>query len=349
VLNTAVNSKIKEPKYLLRALAWTHTDQKITYDKLLKFYLDEYLLHNDPKLFSESLLESADELVLYSKLNHSTHTDLLELQEMHIPQYLGSVQHYPLLLAGSKISDSETFSHFLHQVSMRTLFYILSQQRPPEFESIVPRWANRIRHAGVSVSINDLDAIYKEFRPSDELIQQLQNNIINWKISNSLDKKRIRASLAFLSWYLDKQINGVYTKTIEEYTRTRKKRGEKSGWDLDHVFPRSQSQDLKNPNLVDSIGNLVLLSPSDNKSQQDQLPNEKKANYHGSKLLLSQSLVFGSSIQLASTEQKALEKLLKKFEIKELWNIESWSDESINKRTDAYKTILLKLLTLELY
>ena len=89
-----------------------------------------------------------------------------------------------------------------------------------------------------------------------------------------------------------------------------------------------------------------MLSPPDNRAQKDAPPNTKKANYHGSHLLLTKSLVLGN-IDLSQSDKKAIDKIESKFGVKSEWNIENWNVDSITARHAYYKKILKDLLTLK--
>jgi uncharacterized protein with ParB-like and HNH nuclease domain len=346
--------RLAEVQYLLRAFAWTLEPRKTSYDQLFDFYAgntNSYLDSNSPLKFSEELMYLAEDLINYSNGKHKKH-ECDQLGELQFPQFLGSVQHFPVLLAARNIKNLESFKHLVHQVSMRTSFYVLAQERPPVFESMIPIWSNKIREAGESLTVEDLNAIYNDERikPDDNLIAQLDKNIDDWDIENAVHKKKIRAALGYLCLYFNLTWDSKPSEWgASEYFRTRRKKGEKKGWDIDHIYPTNliESNSKEEKKLNNSLGNLVLLSPSDNRSQKDAPPIAKKANYHGSHLLLTKSLVLGN-LELSHSDQKAIDKIESKFGVKSDWNIENWNVDSITARHAYYKKILKDLLTLKI-
>jgi hypothetical protein len=127
----------------------------------------------------------------------------------------------------------------------------------------------------------------------------------------------------------------------QEYFRTRKRKGEKTGWDIDHVLPRNKAGSSES---VHRIGNLVLLYPQDNRGLQDKMPNEKKTTYLQHKIYLTKTV---SGIDgLDEGDQKRISKLLKEAGIKELsWDIKDWNDECIQARGQFYFELLKHDLT----
>jgi hypothetical protein len=126
-----------------------------------------------------------------------------------------------------------------------------------------------------------------------------------------------------------------------EYFKTRKKKGEKFGWDIDHVLPKSKGT---NSEFVNGIGNLVLLFPQDNRGLQDKMPNEKRKTYSQHPIYLTKTI---SGIDgLDDGDQKKINKLIKEAGIKELdWDIQDWSDEGISNRAKFYFELLKHDLT----
>ena len=348
-LLSSKSPRLSEAQYLLRSFAWTIKPKKTSYDQLLEFFVtgkDAYLNGHSPKEFSEELMYLAEDLVNFARLEHREHTTSKQLNELYIPQYLGSVQHFPVLLAGRKIKSLNAFSHLIHQVSMRTALYVFAQERPPIFESMIPVWANKIREAGDEITVEQLNEIYNnpenKIIPNPDLVAQLEKNIDDWNIENSVHKKKIRAALAFLSWYFDQYSDQL---NISEYFRTRKKKGEKKGWDIDHILAINNDQAKIDQGLLHSFGNLVLLSPGDNRAQRDADIIIKKPNYAHSRLLLTQSLVFGD-VTISQSDQKNIDKIMSQFDLKPEWNLDKWDQESIKARHLFYKKILIDLLTM---
>lgn len=342
-LRKNASSKLQDPKYLLRAHAWTLWPTKTTYDELADKYVKIYFQKdkNDPSKFSDDLKTYAETLGDYSLLKHVKHGNLPELMTS---KFLGSVQHYPVLLAGSAISSKETFLHLYRQVSARTALYVLSQERPPNFESIIPEWANKVREAGESASIADLDSIFvgKPFFPED-MVEQMRRNIANWRYGNSADRKKIRASISYMSWAMDSLIERHFE--ITEYFETRKPKGKVFGWDIDHVEPTASKTNTLSAELKDSIGNLVLLSPKDNRAAKNVDAFEKSPYYINSLLYLTKMM---ANEPITPKVDKVISGILEKLDVKPEWKLDNWNDDCVISRSAFYTEFLTQLVTLKI-
>jgi len=337
------SAKLQDPKYLLRAHAWTLWPTKTTYDELADKYVKIYFQKdkNDAAKFSDDLKKYADTLGDYSQLKHSKYGNLPELMPS---KFLGSVQHYPVLLAGASISSKESFLHLYRQVSARTALYVLSQERPPSFESIIPEWANNVREAGVDVSIQELDTIFKG-KPSfpDEMVDQMRRNIANWRYGNSADRKKIRTAISYMSWAMDSLIDRHFEVT--EYFETRKPKGKAFGWDIDHVEPTASKTNTLSPEFKDSIGNLVLLSPKDNRAAKNADAFEKTPYYVNSLLYMTKMMV---NEPITPKVDKVLVGLLEKLGVTPEWKLDNWDDDCVASRASFYTEFLTQLVTLKI-
>jgi hypothetical protein len=334
------STKLQDPKYLLRAHAWTIWKSKVTYDDLADKYVKEYFKSNDPAIFSERLKDYAEALAGFAELKHQVHGALPELMPA---KFLGSVQHYPVLLAGNDIKKSEAFLHLYRQVSARTALYVFSQERPPKFESIIPNWANAIREAGSDVTVTELNKIFKECAPfPDEMIAQMRINIATWSYGNGSDKKKIRAAISFMSYALDSMLERKFNVT--EYFETKKPR-KKPGWDLDHIEPSAAKTNSLTPDLKNSIGNLVLLSPPDNRAAKNTDAFDKLGYYDNSVLYLTKTV---TDTKITPKADKVISELLSSLGVERNWSLENWNDESVLSRVNFYTEFLTALITLEL-
>ena len=339
-LNGSGITRLHDPKYLLRALSWTMSGgKKITYEGLAKFWSD-YMNESKvkPTDFALDFENDAIYLANYSDLKHDLHG---KFEELYLAKHLKSVQHYPLLLAIRKFSDPKVFKRVVKQIHNRTAFYVLAQERTQEFEKIIPKWASELNKLGPNATIDKVDAIYmKEALLKDSDFDKLQTEMLGWDYEIASDRVKIRSVLSHLSWYVDTKLDKPNGET-QEYFRTRKRKGEKTGWDIDHVLPRSKAGSSES---VHRIGNLVLLYPQDNRGLQDKMPNEKKTTYLQHKIYLTKTV---SGIDgLDEGDQKRISKLLKEAGIKELsWDIKDWNDECIQARGQFYFELLKHDLT----
>jgi hypothetical protein len=241
------------------------------------------------------------------------------------------------------IDSKESFLHLYRQVSARTALYVFSQERPPNFESIIPSWANKIREAGKDVSVKDLDDIFSaEADFSEEMIAQMRTNIANWRYGVGSDKKKIRAAISYMSWALDSMNERHFEVT--EYFETRKPKNSKYGWDIDHVEPTASKTNTLSPELKDSIGNLVLLSPKDNRAAKNADAFDKSDYYTNSLLYLTKTM---PNKTITTGVDKIIHEVYKKLKVQPEWNLENWTDECVDSRKNFYTEFLTQLVTMK--
>jgi len=322
--------RLQDPKYLLRALAATKKGIKITYDDLVPFWNGQFDHKDsplDPEIFSKDLAGSADFL---AKLADNSSQQHGAIPQIFLSAELGSVQHYPVLLAGSNIKNKDVFTRLADQVNTRTMFYVLGKERTASFESLVPAWAHAVSELGSDATIQDLNAVFQEHAmPPNDLYENLEAQFRKWDYRNASDRKKIRAVLAYLSGHLDHAC-GKELK-IQDAMRTRRLRGQKFGWDLDHVLP----QDLEKEMPFQSIGNLVLLTPDDNREASNKTPDKKDIWYNQCHLVLTKSL--SDLSRLTPAHRAKLEELFKELHIDQSkLSLETWGKDSISERTSFY-------------
>ena len=127
------------------------------------------------------------------------------------------------------------------------------------------------------------------------------------------------------------------------------------GWHLDHVFPNSESRRVDFPmtevpnqatkeQVINSLGNLILLAPRENMSQQDALPNDgvKLKNLRGSLVYLNPILTDQSGWgENSDLRPKIREGLLKVQAGDALLNT-TWGPESIAHRQRTYYELFVE-------
>ena len=354
--------RMREPKFLLRGLALADQDiqehavidggepdtkysaPKITYEKLTTYWGDKLDPKNrdipsdkkiTPFAFSDDLVKASQWLHAFS--NEST-IDQKPLDELYFARYLNSVQHYPMLLAGRTIKDLNVLMHLTKQVHIRTAFYLLSEERTQDFESLVPIWTALIAKAGPKASVSDLDDIFSKYvQVSEESINALIEQMRNWSYATS-DKKKIRAVLSQLTRLVDIAGGKEDKGSPISYFSTRKDDNDES-WDIDHIRPKKSAP--RDPE-THRIGNLVLLKAKHNSLKKAVDPIEKSDVYKGSHLLLTQNLV---KITINS-ERNKVDTYLNEIGISNTnWNLTNWDAKSMKLREDMYCSLLRNHLT----
>jgi hypothetical protein len=348
--------RMREPKYLLRALALAdqgiqeHASSdpgepdtkfsapKITYEKLTNYWGDKLdPKDTDGKGKGIDPFKFADDLVTASQWLHALSVEstikMKKLDELYFSRYLNSVQHYPMLLAGRHIADTAVLTHLVRQVHNRTAFYLLSEERTQDFESLVPTWTALISKLDAKATKEQLDEIYNEYvKVSESAIDALIEQVRNWSYATS-ERKKIRAVLSQLTRLVD-IAGGKEDKDSPEAYFSTKKDENKESWDIDHILPKKAAP--KDP-LIHSIGNLVLLKAHHNSLKKAASPIEKSDVYKGSHLLLTQSLVKVT----VHNERERVEKLFKQVGISSQdWTLSKWNENSMKARENLYCALL---------
>lgn len=354
--------RMREPKFLLRAMALSdqalrdhmseeeeqpdtkYTAPKITYEKLTTYWGERL----DPKTSHSHAVKKispfhfADDLVSASQwlqaLSQEQSIKKKSLNELYFSRYLNSVQHYPMLLAGRVFEDFEVLAHLTRQVHNRTSFYLLSEERTQDFESLVPTWTGLIAKLGSKATKAQLDEIYeKNVKVSSEAIDALIEQMRNWSYKSS-DKKKIRAVLSQLTRIVDIAGGKEDKESPISYFSTKKDENKES-WDIEHVQP---SKGASKDSEVHKIGNLVLLKADHNSLKRAESPTKKADVYRGSHLLLTQSLV-GITIE---KENKKVEDFFKLSGFTGAgWDVPTWNSNSMKSREDLYAALLKYHLT----
>lgn len=329
-------SRLQDPKYLIRAMAQMHHGAHLSYDDLVSHwegvFADEEMKVS-PMDFAKELSSSAEQLLGYVKREHPVYG---ALPEIYLSGELGSVQHYAVLLAGSRISDKKAFLHLLRQVNARTLLYMFSKERTQAFDLMIPNWAHGVFKLGANASIEGLNKVYKDHAlPDPERFELLSVNMMKWRYTNAGDRKKIRAVLALLSAHF----NGLCEKHIkvEDAMRTRRTK-EGQPWEIEHVMPQS----INKTDEFQQIGNLVLLAPVDNRDASNSSPKDKKLHYNQSDLVLTKTL---SELALSNSAESAYSKLVRELDFsRPAWNLDNWTIDSVRARGEFYFKYLKYIL-----
>lgn len=334
-LNDCNVVRLKDPKFLLRALAWGDSGgQKVTYDQLTKHWSDKLKSGAQNAIdLAFDLGVNATHLKNFSdNVKHDKHGDLSGL---YFTYNLNSVQQYPLLLAARNIEDKKVFLRAIKQIANRTAFYTLSGERTQVFESLVPRWAQAITTMGSAATIAKLDSLNAEHAAiTEDGFERMRLTLGELNYQVATDRAKIRAVLAHLSWLLDQQVKqGSYS--VKDYYGAKSKKG-KPGWDIDHVAPSSvKIKDAK----MHGLGNLVLLHPSDNRSAGDASPMSKNLHFQQSNLYLTKSVTAMDT--LIEKDRKRVLDLFKEAGVSKTdWDLKTWGKDDISHRFDLYFALL---------
>jgi uncharacterized protein with ParB-like and HNH nuclease domain len=358
-LGTSSLTRLRDPINLLRGLALvkqgnesTYVDQplsngqKITYNELTNFWGSRLNPNNvgnkrfkviKSSEFVDELLSASDYLADFSREKHPKYKSL-KLKELYLTRNLKIVQHYPVLMAGMHFQE-DVFYLLSRQVAARTNFYYLSGERTQEFETLIPEWVFEVSKLDKDASLKDLRDIYKKYEINSQSFSNFWSEFQNWSYKDSKQKKKIRSVLSELSRKVDAVCNKEDRKSPLSYFEVWRK-GSKYGWDIDHIGGgRSEPKESINQ----SIGNLVLLHPTDNRSRGKAKVSSKRANYDQSTLYLTKPLAGIKS----NPDKKRIEGYFTSLKIDFNFDLDAWDETQIKKRTDFYFQILKDHLTVK--
>jgi uncharacterized protein with ParB-like and HNH nuclease domain len=349
-------TRMQEPKYLLRAMAGQESGKKYGYDELVTYWkdrLDRDVIFPDPldpqnkekrltlaKIdaipFSESLVAKSKILSQFAQNKSMTGEPL---DAIFPAAEMGSVQHFPVLLAGAHLSGKGVFAHLAEQVNARTMLYILGKERNQIFEAMIPAWTYSVASLPADATCADVNKVFKAHaEPGDELWASLAEQVASWRYTNASDRKKIRAVLAYLSVHLDSALGKIVK--FEATMQTRKPKGVKHGWDIEHVMP----QKLNKTDVFQQIGNLVLLHPNDNRAASDNHPREKENYYNQCELALTKSISELSN--LTEGTKKKVESLYDELAIQlDGLALSDWDASAVAERTKFYSKYFKQALS----
>jgi hypothetical protein len=335
-------SRLQDPRYLLRSISHLMYGAHESYDDLDQFWLKKFEENKvdkasgiSPIEFSKLLPKYAQMLQQFVNRSHPSHGSI---SEIFLLGEMGSIQHYSVLLAGADIESKDSFHFLARQVNLRTLLYILGRGRTQEFDLMIPKWAHAVYKLGPKATKSQLTQVYKDFAtPKEEDFQKLSSEMDKWDYLVSSELKRIRAVLAFLSSELNSLCN-IPIK-FEDTMRTRKIKGEAHAWEVEHIQPKSIPNNLP----VNSIGNLVLLAPPDNRDLSNKEPSVKVKHYEKCSLQIT-SLVSGQENYNKIFDGK-IAKLLQSLEVNpKSWDLSEWNEQAIDARKGFYFKYLSQLI-----
>ena len=350
-LGESTLTRLKDPIFLLRALAVIRqgeestkvqdplkSGKKITYNDLTDFW--SIRLDPDKKSTKfesissaelvKQLLDGSKWLSLLSK-EKSPKTSGVDLNDLYFSRYLKIVQHYPVLIAGKHLNE-DVYSLLVRQVHARTAFYFLSGERTQEFENVVPEWAFEVAALDKDANRSALKKIYHNYEISEKGFEELFRAMSTWSYRDATEKRKIRAVLAQISKVVDTACGKELRNSPEAYFEVARRKS-KHGWDIDHIEPRAG--DPKD-SIFQTIGNLVLLEPPDNRSKGKIKPSGKAKNYSNSALYLTKTLV---GVE-ASPYKKRIENYLLKLSLAQDFDLANWNEKQISRRTKFYFEIL---------
>lgn len=283
--------------FLLRAELISRTGHKIPSDGLLKEW-EGYLIGTStspaiqsPHQFIKDLPEFAR---VYANLTQQKRPDGQSFRVGAGLKFFNSVQHIPVLLGGRKL---ENFDALIRIVEDRVLLSLFSKEGPQNFEKIIPEWAKSVRKLSVENPLADSGAIAAASEIAFDGVSELWKSYeLRFEALQYRDSKKVRFALARVLQLLEQECGG------DEISYTDFLVGGKKKHQIDHIEPRSSARAesfIKDDvNLIESIGNLVLIRGDYNASMRDKDPSEKIPYYSQTNQVVTQILCPQESLSI---------------------------------------------------
>lgn len=358
--NTLHNARLKRLKsmeFLLKALVGIRTGKSISTSKIYETWSELLRTADEVKGFAERLPQSA---IFVDRIGKGLLPQTGSVTDLGDGIHrFKSIQQIEVLLAGSHLSKL-SYELLLQTVEDRTMLSMFADEPPQAFERIIHPWAKKVSELDSNASKAEIilatTCTFEEYdfeRLCKNGFDGLQR--LNYLVKSHRDKIRYALARANRVFQVECKMNVSMTSLMQ--TKDRKNRNEGLGYDIDHIFPQSESTKagwVHDETLdeehhetscyakkVHSIGNLTLLNPADNGIQLDAFPweDEKIANYSGSDLRLNLTLVDPENWQTLQPDVKAL---LMGLVNDYSQTTKNWGERQIDSRAKLYWELIMR-------
>jgi hypothetical protein len=239
----------------------------------------------DPLGFATRLKEAARAYQNFVKGNN-----LKGEQEFGIinTRYLGGSaikQHFVLLLAGRHL-DATLFTRLCNQIEQVMFVWLISGVPAKDYERIIVQAAKQLRKVRKASSFDTFEESYfiKEKAKNVKDFQEALEELIAW----DLRKFRLRYLLAKVTQYVDIEAYGAQGRAaLSHYLDTQN--------DIEHIMPENPDDDAveefgagaDDDELINRLGNLMLLERSVNRVIKNKAYSVKALDYPSSQFLVS--------------------------------------------------------------
>lgn len=320
--------------FLLRAELIARTGVKVSNSDLLEGW-KTYLTGNTksiplvppvqkPKEFIKDLKSVAEAYGNFTKLKRNADTDFKSGEGL---RFFNSIQHVPILLAGRKLNNIEVL---VELVESRVLLSLYANEGPQNFEKIVPGWAKAIydlAEKNPNASDEDIkNCSVLAFLGEDELWNAFQLKFS--ELQYGRDTKKIRFALARIFAKLERECKNPIE--YKDYLKGK-------SYHLDHIEPqkpddatRRDKFRINSLDLIESIGNLVIIKDKINESASNKRPEQKIGHYLVGGWVMPALLCPKERWNiLPENRRNKVEQIQEQFNFR----LENWTKETIWKRT----------------
>jgi len=330
--STTKREKLKTPEFFLRNWALLLRGEKVGGDNAVFEFWETRFDSDQNKYIREFLNTVQVQSKNFSRISSNKYIENNEVNSsLDGADYFKGTQYLPVLLGAAKLQNYDYLSKL---VNFRYLFYILSQERTQDFESMIPKWAYKINALSPDASIEEIDAATKSVQDvliNPASIQNLITKIPSYRYGSDTRKIRMVLGLVAKSFQEEAGYDNITLKTFLK--------GFKSGvgFDIDHIFPQAKiltrrledtkEENIRVENIYHSIGNLVLVNGLQ-RTYSDKDPIEKTSLYLQDQSIFTQSL--GPIPPDINPEMRTM---LKRIQLDSGVNLSDWSEEVVERRS----------------
>lgn len=352
--------RMRSMEFLMKILIGIKTGNSVSTGRVFEEWEKQLKTEEQAVDFATGLPKQARNLKLLSN-RHNPVSDV-EAATLVGTHLFKMVQHFEILLAGTHL-NVPSFETLIQIVEERSVLSSLSGEKNQAFERIIHPWAESVSKLPEQATPDEVRAASaKASEGLGELLITAKAKISTLRYSTQTHQLKLRYLLARIARDFQ-QSDGVNPRPLWDYMSTSRTADEGPGFDLDHIFPKSDAkrEDWRGQDydLIHSIGNLVLLHPGDNRLQSDALPWElqmgqdaqpvkdgageviriKQAVYAASGLAINKTLV--PLPQLGILRREQIDAITLAQEIAPP-SLDNWDDQSIIERQELYWSILEK-------
>lgn len=209
-------------------------------------------------------------------------------------------QHFVLLLAGRHL-DSALFSRLCNQIEQVMFVWLIAGVPAKDYERIIVQAAKDLRKVRKAAAFDVFEENYfiKEKSKNLKDFQEAMEELISWE----LRKFRLRYLLAKVTQYFDIEAYGAQGRTaLSHYLDTQN--------DIEHIMPETPDdaaieefgEGADDEELINRLGNLMLVERSVNRVIKNRCYSEKAKAYPSSQFLIARCqerlLVTGKNDQI---------------------------------------------------
>lgn len=243
---------------------------------------------SDPIGFAKELLVASTAYCNFLRGNDRHGRKNRYLENLQLLGGRAARQHLILLMAARHLDD-DLFDVVAREVENLLFVYVITREATREFERKFARWAGELRKIWDAEALNAF--VESSFVPARAELAARFDDAFRRLDSSMVQQYRLRYILAKLTQHVELAAYGSTegTKWLSKYTS--------GGYEIEHILPQSPSEKAleefgpSNDNeIVQQLGNLVLVEKSINASLSNRAYSEKVAVYRQSQLLLTRSL-----------------------------------------------------------